>query len=251
MVEVPHTTQDADAAFVTAALRESGVLSSGTSVAELEHDVIGEGVGIVGQLARLQLRYQGQAAGAPGTVILKIPSQYPENRAVGDHFNFYEREGRFYQQLADKVPLRTAQLLLEPRRPRHRLLRPAAGGPRRPDDDQPDRRRVGATRRRGPAGAGQAARRVVELTGARRARLDAPPRRSGEPRGRSAVPRRLAHVRRAHRRLRATRGDRARRADPDGVRGRAPPGRRGGTADRVPRRLPGRQPHVRRPGRHG
>jgi hypothetical protein len=109
VVEVPHTTLEADAAFVTAALHESGVLSSGTSVAEVEHEVIGEGVGIVGQLARLQLRYQGQATGAPGTVILKIPSQYPENRAVGDHFNFYEREGRFYQQLADKVPLRTAQ----------------------------------------------------------------------------------------------------------------------------------------------
>ena len=41
-----------------------------------------------------------QAAGAPGTVILKIPSQYPENRAVGDHFDFYQREGRFYEQLA-------------------------------------------------------------------------------------------------------------------------------------------------------
>jgi hypothetical protein len=108
MVEVPETTQDADAAFVTEALRSSGVLASGTRVAEVEHDTIGEGVGIVGQLARLQLRYDGQAAGAPGTVILKIPSQYPENRAVGDHFNFYEREGRFYQQLAGKVPVRTA-----------------------------------------------------------------------------------------------------------------------------------------------
>ncbi len=109
MVDVPETTQDADAAFVTEALHAGGVLGSATRVAEVEHDTIGEGVGIVGQLARLQLRYDGQAAGAPGTVILKIPSQYPENRAVGDHFNFYEREGRFYEQLADKVPVRTAR----------------------------------------------------------------------------------------------------------------------------------------------
>ena len=107
-MEVPQTSQDADAAFVTEALRAGGVLTSTTRVAEVEHDTIGEGVGIVGQLARLQLRYEGQAAGAPGTVILKIPSQYPENRAVGDHFNFYEREGRFYDLLADKVPVRTA-----------------------------------------------------------------------------------------------------------------------------------------------
>ena len=107
MVQVPATTADADASFVTSALRSTGVIGSATSVAEVEHDTIGEGVGIVGQLARLQLRYDGPATGAPGTVIMKIPSQYPENRAVGDHFNFYEREGRFYQQLADKVPVRT------------------------------------------------------------------------------------------------------------------------------------------------
>lgn len=109
MVAVPHTTQDADAAFVTAALREGGVIGSTTRAAEVEHDSIGEGVGIVGQLARLQLRYDGQATGAPGTVILKIPSQFPENRAVGDHFNFYEREALFYDQLAGKVPVRTAR----------------------------------------------------------------------------------------------------------------------------------------------
>lgn len=107
MVQVPETTQDADAGFVTAALREGGVIGSATSVAEVEHVAIGEGVGIVGQLARLQLRYDGPATAAPGTVILKIPSQYPENRAVGDHFRFYEREGHFYRQLADKVPVRT------------------------------------------------------------------------------------------------------------------------------------------------
>src|SRR5436190_10080777 len=109
MVEVPATTAEADASFVTAALRSTGVITSATNVAEVEHDPIGEGVGIVGQLARLQLRYDGPATAAPGTVIIKLPSQYPENRAVADHFNFYEREGRFYQLLADKVPVRTAQ----------------------------------------------------------------------------------------------------------------------------------------------
>jgi hypothetical protein len=107
MVDVPVSTEVADAAFVTAALREGGVLGSDSSVAEVSHETIGEGVGIVGQLARLSLRYEGNASGAPGTVILKIPSAFPENRAVGDHYDFYQREGRFYQQLADKVPMRT------------------------------------------------------------------------------------------------------------------------------------------------
>src|SRR5436853_465406 len=102
-VELPLTTADATPEFVTNALQQGGVIDSGTRVTEVEHEPIGEGVGIVGQLARLQLRYAGVAAGAPGTVIVKLPSQFPENRAVADHFNFYEREGRFYQQLGDKL----------------------------------------------------------------------------------------------------------------------------------------------------
>lgn len=105
-MELPLTTSDATPEFVTRALRMGGVIDSATSVTEVEHDTIGVGVGIVGQLARLQLRYEGVARGAPGTVILKLPSQFPENRAVADHFNFYEREGRFYQQLSEKLPLR-------------------------------------------------------------------------------------------------------------------------------------------------
>jgi hypothetical protein len=107
MSEVPVTTQDATAAFLTDALRSTGTIGSSTSVAEVEHERIGVGVGIVGQLARLNLRYEGDAKGAPGSVVVKIPSEYPENRAVGDHFRFYEREGRFYREISDKLPVRT------------------------------------------------------------------------------------------------------------------------------------------------
>ena len=45
----------------------------------------------MGQLARLTLRYGGPATGAPGSVVVKLPSHLPENRAVGEHFRFYER----------------------------------------------------------------------------------------------------------------------------------------------------------------
>ena len=107
MVEVPERTADAGPEFVTEALRESGVIGGDTSVAEVEHEQIGVGVGIVGQLARLSLRYRGQADGAPGSLVLKIPSEYPQNRAIGDHFGFYEREGRFYREIAGKLTLRT------------------------------------------------------------------------------------------------------------------------------------------------
>jgi hypothetical protein len=120
MPSTPSTTDDVTAGYVTDALREGGVIDRDTAVAEVTHHPIGEGVGIVGQLARLTLRYDGVAEGAPSSVIVKMPSQYPENRAIGEHFDFYAREGHFYQQIGDKSALRTPRCY-------HNLLDPDAG----------------------------------------------------------------------------------------------------------------------------
>lgn len=107
MSSVPLTTEDASPAWVTDMLRSTGVIAAGTSVVELDHERIGEGVGLMCTLARLSARYDGPCDGAPPTMILKIPSILPENRAVGDHFGFYEREGRFYAQIAPLMSVRT------------------------------------------------------------------------------------------------------------------------------------------------
>jgi aminoglycoside/choline kinase family phosphotransferase len=109
--DVPELTEDASAEFVTQALRSTGVIDDDTVVAELEHDRIGEGVGLMCDLARLTLRYGGPAHGAPSSVILKIPSRYPENRAVGNHFRLYEREGRFYEHIGRAIAVRTPNCL--------------------------------------------------------------------------------------------------------------------------------------------
>jgi Phosphotransferase enzyme family len=106
MGNVPLVTEDASPEFVTRALRSTGVIDTDTEVAEVEHDRIGEGVGLLCNLARLTLRYSGAAFGAPSSLILKVPSDLPENRGVGDHFGFYEREGRFYAELGESLPVR-------------------------------------------------------------------------------------------------------------------------------------------------
>ncbi len=106
MPEIPSTTGEASPEFLTRALRSGGFIRSDTSVAEIEHEPIGIGVGIVGQVARLNLRYRGDARDAPSSVVIKLPSNLPENRAIGDHFKFYEREGRFYREIAGKMPVR-------------------------------------------------------------------------------------------------------------------------------------------------
>ena len=104
---VPTETSAATPEFLTSALRSTGVIDADTFVAEVEHDRIGEGVGLMCELARLTLRYRGPAHGAPSSVILKVPSNFPENRNVGNHFRLYEREGRFYQHIGRSIPVRT------------------------------------------------------------------------------------------------------------------------------------------------
>jgi Phosphotransferase enzyme family len=111
MGDIPAITEDASADFVTQALRSTGVIDGDTVVAEVEHDRIGEGVGLMCDLARLTLRYGGPAHGAPSSIILKVPSRFPENRAIGMHFRLYEREGRFYEHIGRAVAVRTPDCL--------------------------------------------------------------------------------------------------------------------------------------------
>jgi hypothetical protein len=107
MGNVPLVTEDASPEFVTRALRSTGVIDADTVVAEVEHDRIGEGVGFLGALARLTLRYGGPAHRAPSSVILKLPTALPENRALANHFRFYERECRFYEHIGRSIAVRT------------------------------------------------------------------------------------------------------------------------------------------------
>ena len=67
---------------------------------------IGGGVGLLGQLARLKIAYEGDAAGAPATVIVKMPTTNAGNREIGNLFQFYEREARFYEDVAPGIEIR-------------------------------------------------------------------------------------------------------------------------------------------------
>ena len=220
-VEPPSTTVEATPEFVTDALRDGGMIDSGTAVVggRARADRRGRRHRRPAGAAAAALR--GPAAGAPGTVILKLPSQFPENRAVGDHFNFYEREGRFYQQLGDKLPMRIAALLLEPHRPGANSFGLLLEDLGRPHDDQPGRRRrpragrPGARRR-----SAAAARRVVGVAGARQPRRGCPASttRSTSPPARSTATS-WPHVRRAHRRRAPGRAPSSSASGPRRVRG--------------------------------
>ncbi|MFK8023065.1 MAG: phosphotransferase [Ilumatobacter sp.] len=72
-------------------------------------DHIGEGVGILGEVARLTLTYAEHDSG-PSTLIAKCQSVHPENVAVSQMMGFYEREINFYNDLAGDLGIRTPHL---------------------------------------------------------------------------------------------------------------------------------------------
>jgi hypothetical protein len=70
----------------------------GASVQSFDTATIGEGVGILSELARLTIAYDEPGAGPP-TVVAKLHSVHPDNRAVAMHFRLYEREVSFYREI--------------------------------------------------------------------------------------------------------------------------------------------------------
>ncbi len=92
--------------WLTDALRSTKVIRDAT-VTSFETTILGEGAGFIGQLARLTLAYDQPEAGSPKALVAKVPAEAPENRQLGDLFRLYERECRFYEDLATRVELRT------------------------------------------------------------------------------------------------------------------------------------------------
>lgn len=101
---VPRSPEGVTPEWLTSALAGSVVLGSGR-VTAVTPQSIGAGAGLFGQLARLQLTYDG-AHGAPPSMIVKMPTTNDGNREIGNLFQFYEREARFYEEVASSIEIR-------------------------------------------------------------------------------------------------------------------------------------------------
>lgn len=99
-VAVPRPAE-LDCDWLNAVLGERGI----GEVASL--DVSPVGAGQLGETARLALRYAPGASG-PATVIAKFASADAASRDVARNWSLYEREVRFYDELASRAGLRTA-----------------------------------------------------------------------------------------------------------------------------------------------
>ena len=105
-LDIPSTPGEITAEWLTDALRAGGAIADG-EVTSATHEVLGQGAGFIGQIARFTLTYDRAMPGAPKRVIAKLPALDPGARAIGMLYGLYEREYRFYNELADEITLRT------------------------------------------------------------------------------------------------------------------------------------------------
>lgn len=103
---IPLALSDLTPSWLTGALRAAGHLDA-SAVASARVEAIGQGVGVLCQLARIAIEYDRPAPAAPATLVAKLPTADLQTRGMVSLFRFYEREVRFYRELAPWVDLAT------------------------------------------------------------------------------------------------------------------------------------------------
>jgi aminoglycoside/choline kinase family phosphotransferase len=89
---IPATRNEITASWLGDAL--------GEPVKDVRIEPIGVGVGLLGELYRVTPTYDKPSDDAPASVVVKIPTHAEANKAIGMAFKFYERELRFYEEVA-------------------------------------------------------------------------------------------------------------------------------------------------------
>jgi hypothetical protein len=105
-VSIPTQIEDLTPAWLTGALRSSGVIATATVTAAAAQP-IGAGAGFIGEIARISLRYDAPESGAPGTLIAKLPTADSQRSLMSNAARLNEREIRFYESVAADSHVRT------------------------------------------------------------------------------------------------------------------------------------------------
>jgi hypothetical protein len=79
-------------------------------VTGVDTEIIGAGEGFLGTIARFKLTYDQPEDGAPASMVGKFPISSDQNRGMAQMGNMYEKEVRFYNELADRVPVKKPML---------------------------------------------------------------------------------------------------------------------------------------------
>ncbi|MDH3754553.1 MAG: ecdysteroid 22-kinase family protein [Acidimicrobiia bacterium] len=97
---IPQSADELTAEWFTDVLAERIDQATVTAV---RTEIIGAGIGFVGELHRCQLTWDRDDARLPSSVVAKMPSALRKNRAMGEGLLAYEREILVYRDLAGRL----------------------------------------------------------------------------------------------------------------------------------------------------
>ena len=104
ILEIPKSPDALSPEWLTAALQSGGARNA--NVASFEYEPIAAGVGLLGKLGRLRLRYADGGKDLPRTLVVKQPTLDAKSRQLAKMFRFYEREVAFYRELGPAAGIR-------------------------------------------------------------------------------------------------------------------------------------------------
>ena len=99
-VELIRRPEELSADWLTSVLRASGATSDGAAISRFEPVAIGTGQ--MSESYRVRLDW-GHGGSGPGSVVIKIAAADETSRSTGVGLGIYEREIRFYQEVAPRV----------------------------------------------------------------------------------------------------------------------------------------------------
>jgi len=104
--DLPGSIPELTPEWLTEVLRASVSIGAGR-VTSVEATMVGDGAGLMSQVAQLRVSYDTFAPGAPATLIAKLPPLDETVRGHGVRLGFFECEAQFYQQLAERSQIPT------------------------------------------------------------------------------------------------------------------------------------------------
>ena len=103
-IAIPRSPAELTRDWLTEALC-AGTQLGPVRVSAAEVESIGRGTGLLCQLARVTLEYEPGAPAGPRTLVAKLAAEDADIRGMVGLFRFYEREVRFYEELASSLSI--------------------------------------------------------------------------------------------------------------------------------------------------
>lgn len=108
-IKHPKKPGDITSEWMNYAFSEAGLCKSG-SISAIDVQPLGTSVqGLLSSLCRVAITYEAKKPELPDSVIIKFPSELEENKNFASNIGAYERELRFYRELAARSPIRVPE----------------------------------------------------------------------------------------------------------------------------------------------